>query len=457
MLDHRHADDTAFLFFESDFRFYRADCLTPEEWLPLALGAQDRTEGASPPRSLAPAEDSDVEMVEEEEPRERRWSAPPGRFRGAFQSTRPAARGDYSVMPEVRDLIETLTIADRCGHGQLVWFGWNAADPGKKPKRVTAPQYGSHGIIFTKPAALILHTLMQTGRAEHFDVWLLQHLNAADHAGIQASYCVPAMGSYATHVSPNNQGGGSVRPSSWDEKWCQEGTRVGSLSPPHFKQRWLCSFQPKGGPTWLKELDLPGNSTELFWATKQPPAVWWANDFDWQNMLYHRGWINTNGDWEGPVKGQDKGKGKGQDKGKGKGKGKGTSKGPPLEWRRLVQHPDGFNVDPNGNRSPITRLAEHLVTAQAGDTEHSATTIRQKRARAWFVSQYKFRFFVENADEACCTGKVLVPVIRIARAFCRASSQCFFFPACIACKHTYLLLPLCSPAYCCAQGLLLCW
>ena len=124
-------------------------------------------------------------------------------------------------------------------------------------------------------------------------------------------------------------------------------------------------------------------------------------------MLLHLGWIGRSGEWEGPLKGQDKGKGKGKDKGKGKGQGKGKQKGPPVGWRRSVQSPDGYNVYPNGNRPPITRLAEHLCTAQADDTEFTAHTDRRKRARAWHVSQYKLRFFVENADAARRTGGFL--------------------------------------------------
>ena len=36
MSDTRHAPDTFFFIFESDFRFYAEDCLDPEEWLEVA-------------------------------------------------------------------------------------------------------------------------------------------------------------------------------------------------------------------------------------------------------------------------------------------------------------------------------------------------------------------------------------------------------------------------------------
>ena len=36
MSDTRHAPDTFFFVFESDFRFYAEDCLDPEEWLHVA-------------------------------------------------------------------------------------------------------------------------------------------------------------------------------------------------------------------------------------------------------------------------------------------------------------------------------------------------------------------------------------------------------------------------------------
>jgi hypothetical protein len=61
--------------------------------------------------------------------------------------------------------------------------------------------------------------------------------------------------------------------------------------------------------------------------------------------------------------------------------------------------PDGFNVGPDGAEAPITRLAEQFCTALGGDTEFSNYTNRQKRARQWAVSQYKFRYFVDDPSK----------------------------------------------------------
>ena len=36
MLDKRHAPDTFFIVAEADHRFYKEDCLPPEEWAGLA-------------------------------------------------------------------------------------------------------------------------------------------------------------------------------------------------------------------------------------------------------------------------------------------------------------------------------------------------------------------------------------------------------------------------------------
>ena len=210
-----------------------------------------------------------------------------------------------------------------------------------------------------------------------------------------------------------------MRPSSWDEPWCQEGTRPravqpGSLSPPD-KPRWLVRFAKRGGPNWICEVHVPGNGTELHWATLRPPTHWDDPDPTWLALLRRRWWIDGDGYWLGPERGRkgepDKGKGKGAYAGKGKGKGK--AKGPPLEWARIVTQPDGYNVDPHGQWSPITRLAEQLVTSPMEETEFSASTDRQRRARAFLVSQYKHRFFVDDASEVRVRRYRSVPPVRV--------------------------------------------
>ncbi|NBO93980.1 MAG: hypothetical protein EBV06_16990 [Planctomycetia bacterium] len=40
MLDTRHCEDTLFLVFESDFRFYQRDDLPTDKWLPLAVAGR---------------------------------------------------------------------------------------------------------------------------------------------------------------------------------------------------------------------------------------------------------------------------------------------------------------------------------------------------------------------------------------------------------------------------------
>ena len=52
MLDPRHPEDTVFLFFEADFRFYERDCVEPAQWLPLVVGdAHLQLGGAGRPSS----------------------------------------------------------------------------------------------------------------------------------------------------------------------------------------------------------------------------------------------------------------------------------------------------------------------------------------------------------------------------------------------------------------------
>ena len=420
MLDPRHCEDTLFLVFESDFRFYERDDLPPEKWLPLAV-ARRQEQSMREHVALDESEEEDeasmeVDAVGEAARAPLTWANEPGRFRGAQQGTRPGAK-KYDVQDELVDLVQMCNVAARKDAGDLVWLGWNAADPGKKPPRKTAPKYGAQLLAYTPNGARECLRAMQTARPQHYDCWLLyENLNKPTTVLGQAKTCyvIPPVGGYAAHESQNYRGGGGqTRPSSWQADWCQEGTRPHG---PKQLRRWLAHFTPKGPPVWITELQLPPFGTELHWATLAPPAHWHDPDPTWQRLLLDRRWVSQTGLWIGPARGQTKGKAlKGKSgslspRAKGKRSGKGQAKGKqvPLEWKRLVEEPDGFNVDQNGMVSPITRLAEQLVTSAFDEDEWTETSDRKKRARAFRVSQYKHRFFVEDPSEVqlvrsdCC-------------------------------------------------------
>ena len=395
MLDSRHPEDTLFLFFESDFRFYECDCLDVPTWLPLAMQASTR-------RSLSPAssEEADPEVTPGAPggtaSRRVSFAGPVGSFAGAERGARPQTRSDYQVSSEIRDLIEIATVAHRTGVGELVWCSWSAAHAGQAPKRSTAIAFGMNAVMFTQASARFLLTIMMAqNKPDHMDLWMLRVLkNPA--CSLAACYCVPPIGGFAEHHSQIYHRHGAVRPAIWRERWAQEGTR-GSLSHPK-KNRWLNRFCEKG-VQWHAELDIPGNMKELFWATLRPPLRWYDSDPTWQEHLRARKWILPDGRWEGSVKGQGKGPAFGGSKGQTK------HKNPPKEWALLAALPDGFNVGPDGTESPITRLAEQICTAIAGETEFSNETNRQKRARQWAISQYKFRYFVDDPSQVACNSR----------------------------------------------------
>ena len=389
MLDTRHPEDTLFLFFESDFRFYECDCLDVPTWLPLAMSASSR-------RSPSPAdpEEEEPELAPgcrgEAAPPRRSFAGPVGRYAGAERGARPQTRANYHVSTEIRDLIEIATVAHRSGVGELVWCSWSCACAGKHPKAHTDIPSGMHAVMFTQASARFLLTLMTTqNKPDHMGKWMLRILKNPV-CSLAASYCVPPIGGLAKRSSHMCRARSAVRPAPWREPWVHEGTRTSPSAS--YKNRWLNRFC-ETGVQWHTELSIPGHRKELFWATLRPPVA--ANDDDpaWQAQVLARKWGLPDGSWQGPVKGHGKGPAFRGSKGQTK------YKNPPKEWWLLAELPDGFNVGPDGAEAPITRLAEQFCTALGGDTEFSNYTNRQKRARQWAVSQYKFRYFVDDPSK----------------------------------------------------------
>ena len=109
MLDPRHCEDTLFLVFESDFRFYERDDLPPEKWLPLAV-ARRQEQSMREHVALDESEEEDeasmeVDAVGEAARAPLTWANEPGRFRGAQQSARPGIK-KYNVQDELVDLVQ---------------------------------------------------------------------------------------------------------------------------------------------------------------------------------------------------------------------------------------------------------------------------------------------------------------------------------------------------------------
>jgi hypothetical protein len=92
MLDTRHCEDTLFLVFESDFRFYQRDDLPTDKWLPLAVAGR-REHSMREEVGMEESEDEgEASMVVDAASGARRppqtWANRPGRCRGAQPSAR---------------------------------------------------------------------------------------------------------------------------------------------------------------------------------------------------------------------------------------------------------------------------------------------------------------------------------------------------------------------------------
>ncbi len=154
--------------------------------------------------------------------------------------------------------------------------------------------------------------------------------------------------------------------------------------------RTRCAFRKQGPAFHIGDI----NSTialETNWCTLGPPESWDDPDKDWAEILWNKGWV-VDGDWKGP---QEKGTAT-----KGKGRYAGQLVSP--EWNRILEDPDGFNlVRARGEESPITRLAEQVVT----DYKHfnifdDELTIRRWKMRQLNIRNYKLRTFCSDPDEA---------------------------------------------------------
>ena len=420
MLDPHHCQDTLFLVFESDFRFYERDDLPTEKWLPLAVAARHEHSMREQVAMKESEDEGEASMEVDAVGGARRppqtWASHPGEFAGALQSSCPNDK-EYIVQDEIVDLVQLCNVAAREDGGDIVWLGWNGADPSKKARRAHSIKCGANLIAYTPNGARKCLRAIKIASPTHYDMWLLcDNLNVRATARGQAKSCyvIQPVGGMAAHERPHEQRGGfATRPSSWGEKWCQESTRPHG---PSHKHRWLARFTRAGDPDWLAKVELPPPGTELHWATEAPPAHWRDPDNTWRCMLRFRGWVSEQGLWIGPARYQSKGKAlKGKSSGlspreRGKRSGNSQAKGKqvPLQRRLLVEEPDGYNTDANGVMSPITRLAELLVTSPFDEAEWATTAERGNRARAFRVSQYKQRFFVEGPSEVrrvqsdCC-------------------------------------------------------
>ena len=406
MRDQRNPDDQLFIVCEGDFRFYKEDCVGGFDWLQALLDADEQdplrledddqahprlqgtrsTEAAEPfARSSASSGDEPprvrrrrvFEQTQEEQPSLDGWQ--PG--------TRCRVREGH-VSQELNDLVRIVTTASRVGLGNLVWLSWCGSNT-----RKLHPAHGTTLVAVTRRAAEVLQPLIDKATPQHFDVWLrnvLVHEGLGDELSLGASFVVPSVGSYDEHLSgcdPKNAGAGGIRLSTWEQSWTQAGVRP-SDRPGQDRERWICKFCKKGGPTYTKKVDFSAERS-LCWLTEAPPRNWWSHDNDWWTILESRGWV-----WRGELKIPFK-----REPARRAG---GALRPPSQYWLDVANWPDGFAWEDDVQAwSPISRIAELIVVDYPSyDPLSPLTTERMKATRKKQLAIYKRRIFVPtDTDE----------------------------------------------------------
>ena len=423
MLDPRMPSDQLFFVFESDHRFYEADCIPPKVWLkycgqefasgtaarrerqeeerPMSLdtvqeeGEEGSWQAQTRARSTLSAAGQGLQPGSSSDPpppqptRHRQAEPLAGRektftpFFGAWEYGGRVLGKDLEPVDELACLVRLHTQAQRLGRGDLVWYSWNAA----KSKRQSHPSHGSQMIGLTKTGAAALAAFFQRSMPCHFDIGLL-HALLDQELALGACYVYPAIGHYTEHESGCDPALG-IRPAHWGETWIMEGVR-----PPKGKDRYLMGFCKKG-LEWGPKVDFDGY--EYVWKTLAPPDHWWEWDHTLQHMLRARNWVNEHfTEWWGPQKGKGKG-----NKGKGDGKNKGRPSRRPSEYDVLRENPSS-HTDPSGAWSPISRMAAELVVDETNvvwDAPHSARHWNTRRSQ---LALYKHRVF--SVGRACVWG-----------------------------------------------------
>ena len=196
--------------------------------------------------------------------------------------------------------------------------------------------------------------------------------------GLQASYVLPSIGNYDEHISgcdPTNTGDPTgLRPSCWDDYWCQEGIRIERRDATH-KSRNVCAFL-QNGTDWGIRVEFGDHLKHMMWKTEEPPECYWdcAPEM-WTRLLHQRGWLDDWGHLKIPTWL--------------------TNPRHNYSWRELEMEPDAHPWDTNTKSySPITRLAEHVVIWHEDDLHtvggHKTRSGRDMRDH---LMRYKRRCF----------------------------------------------------------------
>ena len=388
MQDYRHSEDTLFLFCESDFRFHEAHDVSTEEWLAATLAAGHEAE---PIAGRAGASSSSTDPLGlASAPAEplagggRARKAPAKRRLGIWEASGRGLATEMDFTEDLKNVVRICNEAMRIGRGNFVWLGWNG-DKKHKSRVMT----GTHFMAFTPKGA---HLLAQETRQwlpspiDEVLAYIMYRTPAQGPDKIGCCFVWPAVGQQASHISMATPlPGDPISWCNWKAPWIGEGA-----GPVRNKGRWLCRFNHSApGQQWLCEINY---KKDLSWKTKRPPSSPDDMDDDWQEILWDRWWIDSSGGWIGPEEGRGQGR-----------RGKGEDQRLPLtaEQQALKRNPAEHVMLSDGTRSPISRLAEQIVTDEREYVWQGVHTQRESRARRQNIAMYRRRRFVDDWDEAC--------------------------------------------------------
>ena len=277
--------DTLFLVSEADWRCYEGECISgaalaaslqsvlpPTGHLATVVGQGEVTFREVYEERLREQPLRRVDETTEEEFREADARMFYTREPVSLSAGRPTAASGSKAGPakaprlmptqELLDIVQMCTLAHRAGRGDLVWLSWEGSK-----QRKSHPCHGSTllAISHLRAASMLAEFPFEF---KHWDLALLSALLDGDRAAEwRASYTLPAVGHFQSHLSGCQEGLG-VRESTSDRPWVQEGTRC--FKPAH-RERWLMGFTKKN-LDWVQHLQLPapGLHNAFWWRTRRP-------------------------------------------------------------------------------------------------------------------------------------------------------------------------------------------
>ena len=410
MLDERHPDDTLFLYFEADMRWYQGDCLTLMQWLPMCVMSEDdpeKQEDAAPRPGAASSSSAGASRpAASKEPKGKgkgKGNKPrvPGRCQDLEQNLRPEGPV-RECSEELFEIVQCCNQASRHGHGEVVWLGYNCAGEGaSRPYPMNVVGFGSQLICFTKKSARAFLKAMEKDTPMHIDLYFKWYLEkavaeplACDEVFQQSCHVVPPLGNFLSHVSGCSTG--QERPGFWHHDWCVEGT----LSQPGPEgERYLRRFSRKTKQQCkICDLTFPTDCSN-HWKTRKPPRSQCYTDDTFYNILVPMEYMNEAGWYHGPPWQPYEQK---QYDAK-------IRKGEPLAslpktWHQLLREapdevPDVEEMSLPHKRMALTRLQRVVCCHIVGQPAEfkKATDRRYRRYKQW-VRLHEQRFFVDYRE-----------------------------------------------------------